>query len=178
MTLGTFPFSTADKKVRVIASGSLTNLPYLEITGLSKYDFLQLRFHDLTFNTSPGNGDYRMILNNNTTGVYEYIHALDKPSQSESNYAISSNFLAVTQQSYQPGKGNGNNFWIYTFSNCRQPGYTTIHSLGLYLERNENQVANIKLQGTFKVEEPIDAIKLFTTVNYPFTSGNYELIGG
>ena len=178
MTLGTFPFSTADKKVRVIASGSLTNLPYLEITGLSKYDFLQLRFEGLTFTTSSANGDYHMRLNNNERGVYEFIHALDKPSASEQSWSSSADLFPVSQASYQPNKDNGSNYWIYTFSNCRQPGYTSVYSLGAYRERNENQSANVKLQGYYKVEEPINSIKLYTNIGRPFTSGNYELIGG
>jgi hypothetical protein len=178
MTLGTFPYSTADKRVRVISSGSLTNLPYLEITGLSNYDFLQLRFTNLTFSASPGNGDYYMRLNNSEAYVYDYIHALDKPNASDTNYTTDSNIIPVNHSSYQPVKDNSGNYWIYTFLNCRQPGYTSIHGLGVYRERAENQLANVKFQGYYKALETINSIKVYPSTGWGFTTGTYELIGG
>lgn len=157
------------KTMTQIASGNTTSGTSVQVTGLSSYDTIVVRWDSA--GTTAGTPSFGIGVNNSTTlANYNFI-TLNTQISSATQSASSFNLCPVN-----PSQIAGSTNYQVQFTNCKAAGFTNVIGGGYFTQTSGN-ITPVVLVGTFVVAAAVSSLE-FVNGGNTFNRGTYTIWGG
>jgi len=158
-----------------IASGNFNSGTSLTISSLTQ-DFLQLHIYGIT--TTATNIQLTIKPNNNGSGLCDYVGGNQANGSTITSQRTQNGVGFRATSASAQGFADTNNYYIITFQNCKQTGFTTFSYTSGFTD-NGASTANAYGSGIFKSAAQLTSINIAGQSGQTFNgTGTYAIYGG
>jgi hypothetical protein len=157
----------------LIANGTLSGAS-LTLSSLSSYDQITVLFDSVAVSAA---GQFRCRVNNNSTSNYWGVGNAQVGSSSNSNSYYPTTSIISFDNLASSGFAAGQNYFAYTFRNCKNAGFTNFTYTGSFINGSNTRTNEVIAGGMYAVAEAVSSL-VFVNTGGNFSGGTYRVYGG